>query len=172
MWVALMVMLGLGYAVLRIVPPATTNQRRMAEEAFWNSTTWLERVRLGALAKRLPGEAVSLASLELRRLVSASRSEFIRPKRVRVTSQGPRDLCLIDLPDGSTLRLTVFDSRNANRFASIWSPDADLGLRLRFVEGLGWQCSLRTDVGLRGAVVASVYGWLAEIDRSHQGATR
>ncbi len=168
MWLALMVFLGIGATVLRLVPPPGTGTTSV-ESTFWRSTTWRERRSLQTLLRQLPHGAVLSGSLELRQAISESRVAPLEVERIRVVARGPRDVCMIELDDGRVIRLTVFDDRNAHRFAAAWERDPSVAVSLRFIESVGWQCALhrdrrRTPEG-RG-VVSSVYGWLVEVDRA------
>lgn len=174
MWLALVVFLGLGATVLRLVPPRGTRSSS-AESTFWQSTTWRERRNLRTLLRQLPLGASTIGSPELRQALSTSRIAPLGVERIRVVARGPRDLCLIELVDGCVIRLTVFDDRSAQRFAAAWANEPSVGVSLRWIESIGWQCALhrderRTPEG-RG-VVASVYGWLAEVDRTPIVSTR
>ncbi|MEZ5230718.1 MAG: hypothetical protein R2710_29820, partial [Acidimicrobiales bacterium] len=66
-------MLALGGTYLKVAPPLPSRSRSDAEDSFWRSTNWQERKSLRSLVERLPGEATSFASLDLRHLVMTSR---------------------------------------------------------------------------------------------------
>ncbi len=174
MWLALMVFLGIGATVLRLVPPPGTGATSV-ESTFWRSTTWRERRSLQALLRELPLGALSIGSLERRQVVSTSRVAPLEVSSIRVVARGPRDVCFVELLDGRVIRLTVFDDRSAQDFVAAWNDDPSAGVCLRWIEGVGWQCSLRreqrhTPEGC--GAVASVYGWLADVDRAPAAAMR
>lgn len=175
MWFMLLVMLAVGTVLLRVVPPRrplseSQAQRHEAEAILRSSTTVTERGRFELLSRQLPAPFAGRPDVALSDLASRTCSESVSARSIRAVSHGLRDLCLIDFEDGRSLRLTVFDHRNARRFASAWRDDQTRKLRFRWIEGVGWQCLLLDSIrsldrgGAGTASVAAVYGWTAEVE--------
>jgi hypothetical protein len=170
LFLLLFVFLGAAALYLRSATPpvrdvADVDPLASVERAFWSSTGPVARARMRTLLSNFPTPATRRRVEALLQLGEESRHRARPIEQVATIRRGARDVCRFTLADGRRLELIAYDDRQVAQVTRSCAAQRDLGLRLRWIEGLGWSCSVHDGLDSRSeqGAVATLLAWDAEV---------